>query len=134
MTVKMKTARTALRRRAQTSHAPTRYGARLISALNEALAIERGEVAPARVNRHVLTARAATADPARSYAPAQIKVLRKKLRLSQAVFGAALNVSPDTVRAWEQGKRSPDGAALRLLEITEQHPGWIRSAVRERKD
>jgi putative transcriptional regulator len=122
----------ALRRKVKTSRAPTLYGARLISALSEALAIERGEVSPVRVSRYVLTARASTADPAPSYAPSQIKSLRAKLRLSQAVFGAALNVSPDTVRAWEQGKRSPEGAALRLLEITEEHPGWIRSAVHEK--
>jgi putative transcriptional regulator len=132
MSTKKRPSLQAAGRNTKTSRAPTRYGARLISALNEALAIERGEVSPARVSRHVLTARASTADPAPSYAPAQIKLLRAKLRLSQAVFGAALNVSPDTVRAWEQGKRSPEGAALRLLEITEQHPGWIRSAVYEK--
>lgn len=133
MSVKMRITGAAPRGKNQTGRAPTRYGARLISALNEAVAIQRGEASPERVSRHLLTARSSTADPARSYAPAQIKLLRRKLRLSQAVFGAALNVSPDTVRAWEQGKRSPDGAALRLLEITEQHPGWIRSAVRERE-
>jgi DNA-binding transcriptional regulator YiaG len=27
------------------------------------------------------------------------------MALSQPVFAAALNVSPETVRAWEQGKR-----------------------------
>ena len=41
----------------------------------------------------------------------------------------ALNVSAETVRAWEQGKREPDGAALRLLQITEQHPEWIMETV-----
>ncbi len=41
----------------------------------------------------------------------------------------ALNVSAETVRAWEQGKREPDGAALRLLQIAEQHPEWIMETV-----
>jgi putative transcriptional regulator len=37
--------------------------------------------------------------------------------MSQPVFASLLNVKTTTVRAWEQGQRSPDGAASRLLEI-----------------
>jgi putative transcriptional regulator len=49
--------------------------------------------------------------------------------LSQAVFADALNVSRETVRAWEQGKREPGGATLRLLEVAERHPEVIMDAV-----
>jgi putative transcriptional regulator len=58
--------------------------------------------------------------------------LRARLRLSQPIFARALNVSPDTVRAWEQGKRRPDGAALRLLQVTERYPNVIVEHVRRR--
>ncbi len=50
--------------------------------------------------------------------------------LSQAVFARVLNASSDTVKAWEQGKRQPDGMALTLLEIAERHPKVLLSRVR----
>jgi putative transcriptional regulator len=83
----------------------------------------------ARTGRATLTARVAEAPPAPTYTSARIARIRDGLRLSQAVFAMALNVSPETVRAWEQGKREPDGAALRLLQIAEQHPEWIMETV-----
>jgi len=58
--------------------------------------------------------------------------LRARLRLSQPVFARALNVSPETIRAWEQGKRRPDGAALRLLQVAERHPEAIVEHVGRR--
>lgn len=79
--------------------------------------------------RATLTARVAEAPPAPTYTSARIARIRDSLHLSQAVFAMALNVSPETVRAWEQGKREPDGAALRLLQIAEQHPEWIMETV-----
>jgi putative transcriptional regulator len=54
------------------------------------------------------------------------------MELSQPVFAAALNVSADTIRAWEQGKREPDGPTLRLLEVAEQHPEVFMDKLRKR--
>lgn len=76
-----------------------------------------------------LTAREANIQPVPAYAREEIAGLRKQLNLSQPVFAQALNVSPETVRAWEQGKRSPDGAALRLLEVAQRHPEMLLSIV-----
>ena len=56
------------------------------------------------------------------------------MALSQPVFAAALNVSPETIRAWEQGKRTPDGATLRLLEVAEHHPDVLLASVQLRSD
>ncbi len=56
-----------------------------------------------------------------------------ELRLSQPVFAKLLNVSPETVKAWEQGKRVPEGAAVRLLEVAEDHPEVLRPKLRVRK-
>ena len=55
----------------------------------------------------------------------EIAELRHRLRFSQAVFARYLNVSIKSVQAWEQGKREPDGAALKLLEIAEENPKAI---------
>jgi hypothetical protein len=45
---------------------------------------------------------------------------------------AALHVSPETIRAWEQGKRESDGPTLRLLEVAEQHPEVFLGKMRKR--
>lgn len=52
----------------------------------------------------------------------QIKEIRKKTNLSQTVFANLLNVSPSSVRQWEQGTRSPTGATKVLLELLNKSP------------
>jgi putative transcriptional regulator len=47
----------------------------------------------------------------------QIREIRNRVRVSQGVFAALLNVNPSTVQKWEQGKVRPQNAALRLLNI-----------------
>ena len=50
---------------------------------------------------------------------------RHKTGLSQNKFVAALNISPATLKSWEQGKRQPGGAALALLNLLDKHPELI---------
>ena len=107
-------------------------GARIVGGLEEALAYRRGTLPGVRVTRVLLTARTAEVRPAPAYDARRITALRARLRLSQPVFARALNVSPETIRAWEQGKRRPDGAALRLLQVAERHPEAIVEHVRRR--
>jgi DNA-binding transcriptional regulator YiaG len=80
-----------------------------------------------------ITARNAPAAPAvPQYRPDQIRKIRRGLEVSQHVFASALNVSPGTVRSWEQGARQPEGAAMRLIHIADKHPaillGWAKDA------
>ena len=109
----------------------TTFGDQLLESAREAVRIERGEVEPARVTRY--TAASTEVDPPPQYVPDRIKQIRDHMALSQPVFAAALNVSPETVRAWEQGKREPDGPTLRLLEVAEHHPEVLLKQVRARK-
>jgi putative transcriptional regulator len=51
------------------------------------------------------------------YDAAHIKAIREQAHVSQAVFAAYLNTSTSTVRAWEQGGKSPKGASLKLLNL-----------------
>jgi putative transcriptional regulator len=53
----------------------------------------------------------------KSLSARQIRDLRNRMRVSQGVFAALLNVNPSTVQKWEQGKVKPQTAALRLLNI-----------------
>ena len=106
-------------------------GQQLIESAREAVQIERGERAPARITRY--TAAEAKVEPPPQYVSERIKRIRNQMGLSQPVFAAALNVSTETVRAWEQGKREPDGPTLRLLEVAEQHPEVLLKNVRARR-
>ena len=51
-----------------------------------------------------------------------VRALRSRLDASQAVFASYLNVSTKLVQAWEAKRRSPDGAALRLMRLAEHAP------------
>lgn len=55
-------------------------------------------------------------------APSSPKVIRRRLKLSQAAFAALMGVSLRTVQDWEQGRRKPSGPAVALLRIAEQKP------------
>ena len=52
--------------------------------------------------------------------PAQIRSLRRKARVSQAVFAAVLNTSVSTVQKWEVGDKRPSGPSLKLLNLIER--------------
>lgn len=54
--------------------------------------------------------------------PSPPKVIRSKLQMSQSVFAGLLGVSMRTLQDWEQGRRTPQGPAIALLRIAEQHP------------
>lgn len=54
--------------------------------------------------------------------PSAPKVIRSNLKVSQSVFAGLLGVSTRTLQDWEQGRRSPQGPAIALLRIAEQHP------------
>jgi putative transcriptional regulator len=57
---------------------------------------------------------------ARALGAADVKAIRKKTRMSQAVFAALLNVGSSTVAQWEQGNRSPSGSSARLLDVIDR--------------
>jgi putative transcriptional regulator len=54
--------------------------------------------------------------------PSEPQVIRSKLNLSQSAFAGLLGVSMRTLQDWEQGRRNPQGPAIALLRIAEQHP------------
>jgi len=63
-------------------------------------------------------ARAASARADSTYA----RNVRGQTGLTQAAFAARIGVPVETVRNWEQGKRSPRGPARALLKVIEQAP------------
>ena len=55
--------------------------------------------------------------------------VRRRLGLSQAELAARIQVSLDTIRNWEQGKRSPTGAAKALLKVLDKAPEAALAAL-----
>jgi putative transcriptional regulator len=101
----------------------------IIQGLKDALAFERGET-PATVRSTVRLGGDTVVIEARGFKGTQVKQIRSALKLSQPVFAQLLNVSSETIKAWEQGKRVPDGAAVRLLEVAEDHPEVLLPKLR----
>jgi putative transcriptional regulator len=82
-----------------------------------------GERAIATDPQAIATAahRAARAEAARTDAN-YARNVRGQTGLTQAAFAARIGVPVETVRNWEQGKRSPRGPARALLKVLEQAP------------
>lgn len=64
--------------------------------------------------------------------PVEIAVFRRDtLGVSQKLFADMLNVSIQTVHAWEQGRRKPSGSALRLLCLAQREPEKLKAAIKD---
>jgi putative transcriptional regulator len=59
-------------------------------------------------------------EPVSPYSAEQIRSLRKRYRLSQAVMAAVLNTSLSTIQKWEVGDKHPAGPSLKLLNILDR--------------
>jgi len=88
---------------------------KIAEGLNEALAIARGEMKPAKL--HV---------------PAELDVaaIRNKLGLSQEDFAAVFSFSVHQIRQWEQGRCRPLGAMRAYLMIIDRDPKRVIELLR----
>ena len=62
--------------------------------------------------------------------PNEVALARQSTGLSQAQFAEAMNISCRTLQEWEQGRRTPSGAAKTLIRIAQKHPEIVREASR----
>jgi putative transcriptional regulator len=69
------------------------------------------------------------APPAPSDA-AYARGVRARTKLTQAEFAARIGVPVETVRNWEQGKRSPRGPARALLKVIDKAPDVAFAVLR----
>lgn len=90
------------------------FGADLIRSAREAVAIARGEAAPAR-----------------AFVPSSVDVraMRKRLGMTQAQFAEAYGFSRGAVRDWEQARATPEGATRAFLLVIEREPEAVRRAL-----
>jgi putative transcriptional regulator len=61
--------------------------------------------------------------------PAEIKTIRKSVNMSQAAFARSFQLSLDTLKGWEQGKRRPDGAAANFLRMIKADPEFVQRTL-----
>ena len=90
------------------------------SGLNEAIEFEKG-------NLKVKTTTLSIA-PIATFEPNEIKGIRNSTGLTQKLFAKYMGVSVKTVEAWEAGRNHPDGAACRLLKITQSDPSFPKTS------
>lgn len=57
-----------------------------------------------------------------------VALARQNIGLSQAEFAELLCISKRTLQEWEQGRRSPSGAAQALIRIARRAPDVFRDA------
>ncbi|MCI0577228.1 MAG: helix-turn-helix domain-containing protein [Chloroflexi bacterium] len=58
-----------------------------------------------------------------------VKRIRERYELSQTEFAALLGISVKTLQNWEQGRRTPHGAARVLLQVAAKHPEAVWDVV-----
>jgi len=87
---------------------------KLVCSIKEAGEIKAGRMAPVRLHE---------------IKPPDIKLVRKKLDVSQNEFALMIGVSVRTLQNWEQGRRKPDGPAKTLLHIAAINPSAVLEAL-----
>lgn len=83
----------------------------LMTGLNEAIAIERGEITGRKTVYEI--------QPVQKYDNTQIKNIRTSVGMTQGLFADYMGVSAKTVEAWEKGTNHPTGTACRLISMLE---------------
>jgi putative transcriptional regulator len=58
-----------------------------------------------------------------------VRAIRRRLALTRVEFANRFGFSPDAVKEWETGRRTPDRSARVLLKIVEQEPDAVRRAL-----
>ena len=79
------------------------------------------DIAPVLARADAAAGSSATG-PEAQVAAAYARGVRARTKLTQSEFAARIGVPIETVRNWEQGKRSPRGPARALLKVIDKAP------------
>lgn len=93
-------------------------GQKIIEGLKSAVEIAQGKADPSTYRVHTI-----------SVENVDIKAIRQRMGLSQAMFAEQFGFSVSTLRNWEQGKRRPDPAVRAYLRVIEKAPDTVRAAL-----
>lgn len=90
-----------------------------------------GEELGEKLLQSIREMKAGNASRTTQIAPNEVAAARLKTGLSQTQFAQALHISARTLQEWEQGRRSPSGAAKALIGIAFKHPEVIAESSRD---
>lgn len=62
-------------------------------------------------------------------AEVDVKVIRKRLNMTQARFSNTFGFSLDAVKHWEGGRRTPDSSARAFLTVIAKNPAAVIAAL-----
>jgi len=68
--------------------------------------------------------------PIPSYNSVQIKQIRTRLGLTQAMMGGIVGVSTKTIESWEIGYRRPSSTAMRVLAELDTNPDYFNRVAK----
>lgn len=91
--------------------------------------VSSGETLGLKLLQSVREMKAAKAARVTKVETNEVVQARQSTGLSQAQFAEALSISKRTLQEWEQGRRSPSGAAQTLICIAKNHPEVVREAL-----
>ena len=92
----------------------------LKDSIRQMKAIEKGDLAPARVR---------VVNPENEVGQA-----RMKLGMTQEAFAKLLDTPVGTVRGWEQGRRQPPPSAKVLMRVATKYPEQVLECAEESAD
>ena len=91
--------------------------------------VSSGEALGLKLLQSVREMKAAKSARVTRVEPNEVVQARQSTGLSQAQFAEALSISKRTLQEWEQGRRSPSGAAQALIRIAKSHPEVVREVL-----
>ena len=78
-----------------------------------------------RAGKRTLRTHAVEYRPAPKVSAADLSKLRKRLRMSRALFANYLRTNTRTLENWEQGRAEPNAQAALLIKMVEKYPDTV---------
>ena len=83
-------------------------------------------LAEARKGKRTLRTHAVTFRPAPEVTPRELMAVRRRLKLSGALFAACLRTNVRTLENWEQGRARPNAQAALLINLVKRYPDTVQ--------
>jgi putative transcriptional regulator len=83
-------------------------------------------LADARHGKRTLRTHAIEYKPAPTVTPKELIRVRKKLKLSRALFAVYLRTNVRTLENWEQGRAKPNAQAALLINLVKRYPDTVQ--------
>lgn len=83
-------------------------------------------LAEARQGKRTLRTHAVSFKAAPQVTPRELIAVRRRLKLSRALFAACLRTNVRTLENWEQGRARPNAQAALLINLVKRYPDTVQ--------